>query len=276
MTLNEQIAAHYRHGDLLQAIEDGLSNLGLGPNRVTVDDLGPVDEFHIGGRIASTHFLDQLAIDAGMNVLDVGCGLGGGARFTAAAYEAQVPGIDLTPEYVETGQVLCDWVGLSDRVSLRQGSALSMPFPDREFQRAYMMHVGMNIDAKEALFAEVHRVLDSGARFGIYDIMRTGEGDLAYPVPWAGSRDTSWLTGPEGYRKALEAAGFECLTENNRGAFALDFFRKIREANATRGGPPPLGLHTLMQHSTAEKVGNMEANIAAGLIAPVEMIAVKG
>jgi len=31
----------------------------------------------------------------------------------------------------------------------------------------------------------------------------------------------------------------------------------------------------LMQHSTAEKVGNMEANIAAGLIAPVEMIAVK-
>ena len=94
-------------------------------------------------------------------------------------------------------------------------------------------------------------------------------------MPWAGSRETSWLTGPEGYRQALEAAGFECLTENNRGAFALDFFRKIREANATRGGPPPLGLHTLMQHSTAEKVGNMEANIAAGLIAPVEMIAVK-
>ncbi|HCE23304.1 MAG TPA: SAM-dependent methyltransferase, partial [Hyphomonas sp.] len=78
MTLNEQIAAHYRHGDLLQAIEDGLSNLGLGPNRVTVDDLGPVDEFHIGGRVASTHFLDQLDINAGMTVLDVGCGLGGG------------------------------------------------------------------------------------------------------------------------------------------------------------------------------------------------------
>jgi hypothetical protein len=35
----------------------------------------------------------------------------------------------LTDEYVETGRVLCGWVGLGDRVSLHQGSALSMPSP---------------------------------------------------------------------------------------------------------------------------------------------------
>jgi ubiquinone/menaquinone biosynthesis C-methylase UbiE len=54
----------------------------------------------------------------------------------------------LTDEYVETGRVLCGWVGLGERVSLHQGSALSMPFADGAFDGAYMLHVGMNIEDK--------------------------------------------------------------------------------------------------------------------------------
>lgn len=275
MTIEQQVAAHYRHGGLINAIEKGLAELGLSPDKATIHDLGPVDEFHIGGRIASSHFLDQLGLRANAKILDIGCGLGGGARFTAETYDAHVTGIDLTSEYIETGQVLCDWVGLADRVTLQQGSALSMPFADDAFEGAYMMHVGMNIEAKDDLFAEVHRTLATGAKFGIYDIMQTNAADLAYPVPWAASDETSWLAAPAQYQRALTNAGFDIVIENNRRDFALEFFNGIKEANAARGGPPALGLHTLMQNTTAEKVGNMVANIAKGVIAPVELIAVK-
>jgi ubiquinone/menaquinone biosynthesis C-methylase UbiE len=68
-----------------------------------------------------------------------------------------VTGIDLTGEYVETGNTLCKWIGLDDRISLHQGSALAMPFTESSFDGAYMLHVGMNIEDKEKLAAEVAR-----------------------------------------------------------------------------------------------------------------------
>jgi len=159
---------------LVAAIRDGLGKLGKTPATVTVDDLAPVDEFHIGGRQASEAFLAQLALTPNQRVLDIGCGLGGSARFAATRYGCEVTGIDLTGAFVDTGKVLCDWVGLADRVSLLQGSALDMLFESGAFDAAYMLHVGMNIADKRQLCADVHRVLRPGACFGIYDLMRTG------------------------------------------------------------------------------------------------------
>ena len=75
--------------------------------QVTIEDLAPIDEFHIGGRLATDNLIDQLNFSAQGYVLDVGCGLGGAARYVATKYKNRVAGIDLTPEYIETGKVLC-------------------------------------------------------------------------------------------------------------------------------------------------------------------------
>lgn len=275
MDYSKKLSDHYHHGNLLSAIQAGLEKQGIQPQNASVENLGPVDEFHIGGRLASVHFLDQLAITGSQTLLDIGCGLGGSARFAAKQYGAQITGIDLTPEYVETGQVLCDWVGLSERIKLHHGSALSLPFTDASFDGAFMMHVGMNIQDKTALFAEAARVLKPGARFGIYDIMKTNNEDLVYPVPWATTSETSWLAEPEEYRQALEASGFHVTREEDRRDFAMDFFKSLKAASEASNGPPPLGLHVLMQQSTAEKIPNMVANLMANRISPVEMIAMK-
>ncbi len=269
------VAEHYTHGSLLEAIRNGLEQLGKTPNTVTVDDLGPIDEFHIGGRQASEHFLGQLGLTADTHVLDVGSGLGGGTRFAASRYGSRVTGIDLTPEYVETGRALCDWVGLGERISLHNGSALDLPFGDVGFDASYMMHVGMNIADKAGVFSEVARVLKPGAVFGVYDVMRTGEGDLSFPVPWSQTPQNSAVATPADYREALEGAGFAISAERDRRDFALEFFAELSARAAQADGPPPLGIHVLMGKSRAEKVKNMVANITVGLIAPVEMIARK-
>ena len=85
-------------------------------------------------------------LTASDQVLDIGAGIGGTARFVAQNYGIAVEGIDLTPEFCEVAKTLTKLVGLTDQVTIRQGSALEMPFEDNSFSVAYMMHVGMNID----------------------------------------------------------------------------------------------------------------------------------
>ena len=269
------VANHYTHGSLVEAIRYGIDKLGKTIDSVTIDDLGPVDEFHIGGRTATESFLDQLNINSAHHVLDVGCGLGGGSRFAAKKYGCQVTGVDLTQEYVETGNTLCSWIGLGNKICLEVADATSLPYSNETFDRAYMLHVGMNITDKETLASELHRVVRPGGRIGIYDVMRVGEGDLAFPVPWATEPEGSSVAPSTAYKSALESAGFNIITERNRRDFALEFFAQLQSKATSAEGPPPLGLHILMGDTAPVKVRNMIENISRNLIAPVEIVAEK-
>ncbi len=275
MTYEKSVADHYAHGDLLRAIEARLPDLGKTPDDITIEDLAAVDEFHIGGRQATDHLMDQLGFSRQNQILDVGCGLGGAARYVANKYHTRVTGIDLTAEYIEAGRALSSWVKLDQQVRLEQGSALSMPFDDNSFDGGYMLHVGMNIEDKTALFAEVYRVLRPGSCFGVYDVMRQDEGDLQYPVPWASDSSTSQLSTVDQYKQALNAAGFSVSAENNRRQFALDFYAQLRAQKESNVATPPLSLHTLMKESTGVKIKNLVNNLRSNLIAPVEIIAIK-
>ena len=266
------VVGHYSRGDLIAAIEAGLVLAGKSTATLTVNDLAPVDEFHIGGRAATEDLVLQLRLSGDDHVLDIGCGLGGAARYVANRYGCKVTGIDLTPDYVAAGNRMCEWVGLAQLVSLHRANALSVPFPDGAFGAAYMLHVGMNIADKIRLFLEVARVMRPGSLFGIYDVMRVGEGELRYPLPWATTAETNATADPEQYRTALAAAGFDILSERDRRDFALGYFEQQRAKVSATGGPPSLGLHTLMGDRRRQQVANMIENVASGRLAPVEMV----
>ncbi len=272
MSADSAAANQYLHGNLLNAIEDSISKLGKTIETITSDELSAVDEFHIGGRRATENILGQFRISKQDHIIDVGCGLGGASRYVAKKYSNKVTGIDLTQEYVETGNVMCSWLNLDSQIKLVHGSALSMPFEEGTFDSGYMLHVGMNIEDKPQLFTEIFRVLRPGSTFGIYDVMRCNEGDLIYPVPWAAEQSSCYLSTVAQYKQALGDAGFMVKSENNRRDFAIEFFEKLRIKMQENGGPPPLGLHTLMKESTEEKINNMIANISANYIAPIELI----
>ena len=269
------VANHYTRGDLLSAIRAGVEKLGKTPETVTIEDLAPVDEFHIGGRMATRSFLDQIGIRPEDHVLDVGCGIGGASRFAARTYGCQVTGMDLTEEYVETGNTLCSWLGLENRVKLSQGNALAMNLPDATVDKAFMLHVGMNIPDKASLAMEVWRVLRPGGVVGIYDIMEVGGDQLKYPVPWATVAKASSLASPANYKHSLMAAGFQIVSERDRREFALDFFERLKANSAVADGPPPLGLHILMGKEAPTKVQNMIENVSRNRVAPIELIARK-
>jgi cyclopropane fatty-acyl-phospholipid synthase-like methyltransferase len=273
--MQNSITEHYTHGQLLDRILQGVEAIGKTPATVTVDELAPVDEFHIGGRQASEDFISQLELSADDHTLDIGCGIGGTSRFVASRFGCRVTGIDLTPEFVSTGQTLCDWVGLSGQIELHHGDATEMPFTDETFDAAFMLHVGMNIANKTGLFAEVYRLIKPGAMFGIYDVMQTSDEVLTYPVPWSSIPGTSALASEDEYVEALELAGFNITGTRNRRDFAAAFFAETRRQMEQAGGAPPLGVHLAMGESAPVKISNMVENIAAGRVAPIEIFATR-
>ncbi|HEY9416686.1 MAG TPA: methyltransferase domain-containing protein [Pseudonocardia sp.] len=267
----QSVAQHYSHGALEEHILGALAEIGVDPEHLEPDQLAPVDEFHIGGRAATVALVDQMDLHAGLRVLDVGSGLGGTARYLAHHHGVTVTGIDLTEEYVQVAGSLTRRAGLAEQVTFHQGSATALPFDDHSFDRACMLHVGMNIADKQAVFAEVVRVLTDDGTFGLYDVMRTGTVEPTYPVPWASTSATSFLGEPAHYRELLSSAGLSVALERDRSEFGVAFFRRLRAVIA-ESGPPALGLHILMGQDAATKVANMIDNLERGLIAPVEMI----
>lgn len=265
---NDSIVSHYGQNDLFGKIIAAFEANGKSPDEIAIGDLKPIDEFHIGGFPATLALLDPLGFGAETRVLDVGSGLGGTARHMVQTYGAQVTGVDLTPEFVETARKLSDLVGLDIRFEV--GSALDLPFADDSFDAATILHVGMNLPDKTKLFAEVARVLVPGGVFAVYDVMLKGT-HPPFPLPWAEEPSFSFLEKPESYLAAGEAAGFTCTHQAGKGEVAKAFFAEMQRRIA-ESGPPAVGLPLLMGETAPQKAANMAQGVGAGDIEPVEMI----
>lgn len=270
--MNEDVVAgHYAVADLEQRLLQAAAAAGKDPERLQPDDLAGADEFHVGGRAATEVLASGMPLAPGQRLLDVGSGIGGPSRYFASRHACHVAGVDLTPEYVRVAEALATRLGLADRLAYHCGSALSLPFEPASFDGAYMIHVGMNIADKIALFREVRRVLKPGAFFAIYDVMRLSDGEHAWPVPWASGPKASFLASPGDYVRMLTAAGFrpgEPVSRLEAGLAAMQAMANRAKA----GAPSPVGLQIVMGASAGEKSANIRDAMMAGILAPMEIL----
>ena len=263
MDARELVRQHYGAGDLTTAILRALAEAGTDVDRLGPEDLFPVDQLHAGGAPSTRHLLDRLQVGPETRLLDVGCGIGGASRMAALA-GATVTGIDLTPEFVDTATGLTRRVGLEDRARFLATPGESLPLEDDTFDRAVMVHVGMNLPDKQAVFAEVHRVLERGGAFGLYEQMRTADGELTYPLPWAEDARSSFVETAEQYAAALVSAGFTV--------------EEVEDRTASTLGPPadgPLSPAAVFGPVFVERVGNNVRATRGGLLGAVVVLARK-
>lgn len=261
MDVRDLVRSYYSSDGLSQAVLTALSSAGVDVDQLGPADLFPVDHLHAGGAPATQHVLDRLGLESGMQLLDVGSGIGGPARM-AAMGGAAVTGIDLTPEFVDTAIDLTARVGLAERARFVTAPGDSLPFDNGSFDAAVMVHVGMNMPGKETVFAEVHRVLKPGARFAVYEQMTTRGGDLQYPLPWAQHPDASFLETIDDYRRHLETAGFRVEEVEDRTESVLGGRAAGPVSPADVFGP-----------TFAEGVGNYVSATRAGLLRAMLVLA---
>jgi 2-polyprenyl-3-methyl-5-hydroxy-6-metoxy-1,4-benzoquinol methylase len=106
MTASDADAANAYWGrtDLERRILDALAAAGKDLDALTIEDLGPADHFHGGGKVATDRLARLAQLAPGTRVLDVGGGLGGPARTLAVEHGCHVTVVDPTESYVRAGE----------------------------------------------------------------------------------------------------------------------------------------------------------------------------
>jgi len=265
------IADQYSSGRLGASILDALRAAGHDPDNLDPSAIAPVEEFHTLGRVASAALAEAAAITSTDLVLDVGCGIGGPARFLAAKFGCKVTGIDLTPEFIDVARDLNARVGLGDTIDLRVADALDLPFPDARFDVVWTQHVSMNIADKPGLYAELGRVLRREGRLAFFDVVAGEHGPPHFPVPWADEPDRSFLAKPEAIRETLKSTGWTITRWEDLTSEALQWFTSRAEAPPS---PSPVGLHLVMPNMRA-KVGNLHRNLAEDRVRLLRCVATR-
>jgi SAM-dependent methyltransferase len=191
-----EVKKHYTSRDITARISAALRAVNGPDVPITPDTLAPIDHFHGKGVIATEELAALLQPKASDHLLDIGCGIGGPARWIAAKYGCRVTGLDLTAEFCEAARELSSLCGLLDRVQVLHGSALSLPLPDNSFDHAYSQAVLMNVSDKRGVFREAFRVLRSGGSLALSLAGVGSAGEPCYPLPWATTPGISFLTTP--------------------------------------------------------------------------------
>jgi phosphoethanolamine N-methyltransferase len=155
----------------------------------------------------------------GLTVLDIGCGSGGIALSLAAEYgAAKVIGVDVEDPVLTIARGRAEARGLTGRVEFVKVVPGPLPFEDNSFDLIFSKDSMIHIPDKEALFADVFRLLKPGGHFAASDWLSSHDGEpTAVMKRYMETEGLSFRMGsPERYHEALAVAGFVDVGLNNR------------------------------------------------------------
>jgi arsenite methyltransferase len=138
--------------------------------------------------VANPFALGPLA--PGERVLDLGCGAGTDSLVAAQMIgpQGRLSGLDMTPEMLAKARSAAAEMGATN-VEFLEGEAESLPFADESFDVVISNGVIDLIPDKDAVFAEIHRVLAGGGRIQVADVT------IQSPVSEEGRRNIDLWTG---------------------------------------------------------------------------------
>ena len=270
----KEIQGYYSPNDLYNRIIQGLNKMGKDLSKITLEDLRPVDEFHIRGNTATEELIELSRFTSNMHILDVGCGVGGSTRRLSHETGCIVTGVDLSEQYVDAAERLTQLLNMQDRVKFRAANALALPFDNNSFDGVWSLQMNMNVEDKLSWLKEVYRVLKPGGSVVLYEVCANKNSPIYFPVPWAQDNSISFLVEPDEFIELIKLAGFEIEVRNDKTNLARKAFaNKVKPV----GWPvlPELGVHLLVGNDISTKAYNLHRNLEEERVSLIETVAVK-
>jgi MPBQ/MSBQ methyltransferase len=270
----KDIHSYYSPNDLYNRIIEGLNEIGKDFSKLTLEDLHPVDEFHIRGTTATNELIQLCEFTSEMHILDVGCGVGGSTRRLSHQLGCCVTGVDLSDQYIDAAERLTQLFDMQERVKFQAANALDLPFDDNSFDGVWSIQMNMNIEDKLAWLKELHRVVKPKGRVVLYEVCGNKNTPVYFPVPWAQDSSISFLLEPELFREVITSAGFEIEVWNDKTDLAQQAFAHMTEP-VDNPELPELGVHLLVGNDILTKAYNLSRNLNEQRVSLIESVAVK-
>ncbi|MBQ1101104.1 methyltransferase domain-containing protein [Streptomyces sp. b94] len=185
---------------------------------------------------------ERAQLRSGMEVLDVGSGVGGPAMHIAQRTGAHVTGLDLSRRRLAHARELAKQRGHHDRTAFVHGDAMQMPFKTGSFDVAYSLEAICHTADKGRVHNEAARVLKPGGLWIGYDWLAAdwldddGVEQLIDPI--CRYHAMPYLSTPRQLTEQLQGAGFTDLVVGDAEATGnlssawdhLDRMAKVGEA----------------------------------------------
>lgn len=236
--LKARIRKHWETRGDLRRIKEGLERRGRSIDSLSIDDLAAYDHLHAGVLDASRELAKWADLKEGEDVLDIGSGLGGTARFLAQEHGCHVTALELSPTLGESGRALTEWLGLTERVVHIESDALTWE-TEWAFDVIVLQHADVQIEEKTRLYGRCRELLSPtiASRVIWHDWLAGPGGEVMFPVPWSGEgEEISFLSTMDEFRADLVSVGlalhrFQTLPAETALWFnaARDRLRKVLE-----------------------------------------------
>jgi phosphoethanolamine N-methyltransferase len=193
-------------------------------------------------------------------VLDFGCGLGGPAFFLVRNHGANVIGIDLEPQLIESARRSAIKHDLEAKTEFHVVETGPITYPDESFDFVVSSGAFTQVANKLEMFREVLRVLKPGGVFSCYDWMKS-EGDYSEDMHYWFKLEglTYAMVTPERNEEILREAGFVDISIVERSDW---YRRKVREEyDRLRGELYPRAVELIGKQQTDYRVENWRAMV---------------
>lgn len=162
---------------------------------------------------------------AGARMLDIGSGSGAIAIALIREHgAAHVTGVDVEPPVCAAATRRVAAAGLTQNITIQEVTPGPLPFEDATFDVVFSKDSIIHIPDKEALAADVFRILKPGGWFTASDwLMSHDNAPSPEMAAYIALEDLDFaMASPVRYRRALKDAGFENIALTNRNRWYLE------------------------------------------------------
>jgi SAM-dependent methyltransferase len=168
----------------------------------------------------------------GKSVLDIGCGSGGITLHMVERHGAgHATGFDVELPVIEAARRRAEKRGLAERARFVQAPPGPLPFAEASFDVVFSKDALLHVPDKDALFAEIFRVLKPGGVFAASNWMISHDGEPSREMKaYVAAEGLSFaMASPARYAAAMRGAGFEDVVTRDRNPWYREVARKELE-----------------------------------------------
>lgn len=158
------------------------------------DHLGPTDDQYV------RHVLKPLGIRPSLSIVEIGSGLGGGARAIAADYDAWVTGLEPDPALAAAGMDLSVRSGVARKAPIRHFDPDRKPLRSAQYDRVIVRNALTGIGGHANLLQMIRESMKDRAQLLVTDFVLAGDTEHGASV-------AAWLEAEPGAARPMTAAG---------------------------------------------------------------------